>query len=393
MIERIQAAATQHFERLVSIRRHLHAHPELSFEEHETSAYVEGILTEMGLKVERMANTGLVCMIEGAESGPVVALRGDMDALPILEQNDASYCSTNEGVMHACGHDVHTTCILGAAMILNELKGELKGSVKLIFQPGEEKLPGGASIMIKEGALKNPTPKAIFGQHVHPELDAGRVGFRAGKYMASCDEVYLTVKGKGGHGALPHKNIDPVLIAAQTIVAMQQVASRRANPMMPTVLSFGKIEGKGATNVIPDRVEIAGTFRTFDETWRQEAHEMIRHIAEETAKAYGGECEVRIEKGYPYVHNHEELTERARAAAVEYLGEENVVELDMRATGEDFSYYSQVMPGSFHRLGVRNEERGIVHPVHNSRFDVDEECLRVGSGLMAWLAITEMNEK
>lgn len=393
MIERIQAAATQHFERLVSIRRHLHAHPELSFEEHETSAYVEGILAEMGLKVERMANTGLVCMIEGAESGPVVALRGDMDALPILEQNDASYGSTNEGVMHACGHDVHTTCILGAAMILNELKGELKGSVKLIFQPGEEKLPGGASIMIKEGALKNPTPKAIFGQHVHPELDAGRVGFRAGKYMASCDEVYLTAKGKGGHGALPHKNIDPVLIAAQTIVAMQQVASRRANPMMPTVLSFGKIEGKGATNVIPDRVEIAGTFRTFDETWRQEAHEMIRQIAEETAKAYGGECEVRIEKGYPYVHNHEELTERARAAAVEYLGEENVVELDMRATGEDFSYYSQVMPGSFHRLGVRNEERGIVHPVHNSRFDVDEECLRVGSGLMAWLAITEMNEK
>jgi len=393
MIERIQVAATQHFERLVSIRRHLHAHPELSFEEHETSAYVEGILTEMGLKVERMANTGLVCMIEGAESGPVVALRGDMDALPILEQNDASYCSTNEGVMHACGHDVHTTCILGAAMILNELKGELKGSVKLIFQPGEEKLPGGASIMIKEGALKNPTPKAIFGQHVHPELDAGRVGFRAGNYMASCDEVYLTVKGKGGHGALPHKNIDPVLIAAQTIVAMQQVASRRANPMMPTVLSFGKIEGKGATNVIPDRVEIAGTFRTFDETWRQEAHEMIRQIAEETAKAYGGECEVRIEKGYPYVHNHEELTARARAAAVEYLGEENVVELDMRATGEDFSYYSQVMPGSFHRLGVRNEERGIVYPVHNSRFDVDEECLRVGSGLMAWLAITEMNEK
>ena len=390
MIDQIKAAADRIYERLVAVRRHLHAHPELSFQEHQTSDYVENALKELGLEVTRMATTGLVVMIEGGKPGPVIALRGDMDALPILEKNDVPYCSTNEGVMHACGHDVHTTCLLGAAMILNELKDGLSGSVKLIFQPGEEKLPGGASIMIKEGALENPRPVSIFGQHVHPELEVGKVGFKAGKYMASCDEVYLTVKGKGGHGALPHKNIDPILIAAETIVAMQQVVSRHSDPMMPTVLSFGRIEGKGATNVIPDTVEIAGTFRTFDEDWRQEAHKWIGQIAEETAKAHGGTCEVRIERGYPFVHNDEALTERARTAAEAYLGAENVVDLEMRATGEDFSYYSQVMPCSFHRLCVRNEAKGIIHPVHSPHFDVDEACLRLGAGLMAWLAVNEM---
>lgn len=392
MIDRIKSLSAEYADRLVEIRRHLHAHPELSFQEEQTARYVEGILQEMGLEPVRMANTGIICMIEGGQPGPVVALRGDMDALPIKEENSASYCSQNDGVMHACGHDVHTTCVLGAAMILNEVKSDLKGSIKLIFQPGEEKLPGGASILIKEGALENPRPQAIFGQHVFPELEAGKVGFRAGKYMASADEVYLTIKGKGGHAALPHKNIDPVAATAQVLITLQQVASRKANPLMPTVLSFGKIEANGATNVIPDKVEVAGTFRTFDEEWRIEAHEWIKRIAEETASAFGASCDVRIEKGYPFVNNDEALTARARAAAEAYLGEENVVDLEMRASGEDFSYYTQVMPGSFHRLGVRNEAKGIVHPVHTPQFDVDESCLNVGSGLMAWLAIEELNQ-
>ena len=393
MIDRIQSLVVGMEDRLIEIRRHIHAHPELSFEEKKTAAFVEEQLRSMGLEPQRMASTGVVCVIEGGKPGPVVALRGDMDALPIKEENEASYCSQNDGVMHACGHDVHTTCVLGAAMVLNELKADLNGSVKLIFQPGEEKLPGGASIMIKEGALENPKPEAIFGQHVFPELDAGKVGFRAGKYMASADEVYLTVRGKGGHAALPHKNIDPVAAAAQVLIALQQVASRKANPLLPTVLSFGKIEANGATNVIPDKVEIAGTFRTFDEEWRAEAHEEIKRIAEQTAASFGAACDVRVEKGYPFVHNDEALTERARRSAEAYLGKENVVDLEMRATGEDFSYYSQVMPGSFHRLGVRNEAKGIVHPVHTPQFDVDESCLEIGSGLMAWLAIEELNSK
>ncbi|MEQ9188731.1 MAG: M20 family metallopeptidase [Cryomorphaceae bacterium] len=393
MVDQIKEAAQKHAGQLVEIRRHLHAHPELSFQEHETSKYVERTLKEMGVEVQRMAQTGLVVLIKGKHPGPVVALRGDMDALPIVEKNKVPYCSTNRGVMHACGHDVHTTCVLGAAMILNGMKEELSGTVKLIFQPGEEKLPGGASIMIKDGALKNPAPASIFGQHVHPELEVGKVGFRAGKYMASCDEVYLTIQGRGGHGAMPHMNIDPILIAADTLLAMQQVVSRRSNPMVPTVLSFGRIEGLGATNVIPDEVEVAGTFRTFDEEWRMEAHGLIQRIAEETAKSYGGTCIVRIEKGYPFVYNDEALTQRARAAAVEYLGAENVVDLEMRATGEDFSYYSQAMPGSFHRLGVRNESKGIVHPVHSSHFDVDEACLSIGAGMMAWLAINELTRQ
>ena len=391
MIDQIRAKAKAYHPALVEIRSHLHAHPELSYQEYETADFVEAQLRAAGIETKRMADTGVIGMVEGAEGGKTIALRADLDALPILEQNKAAYKSINEGVMHACGHDVHSTSLLGTAFILNDLKAHWKGCVKFIFQPGEEQLPGGASLLIKAGVLENPAPASIMAQHVYPELDAGKVGFRPGKYMASCDELYFTVKGKGGHGALPHGTIDPVLVAAHIIIALQQVVSRNADPLMASVLSIGKVEANGATNVIPGEVKMAGTFRTFDEEWRNKAHQRITEIAEGIAKAHGALCEVRIEKGYPFVMNDVDLTMRCKALAQAYLGEANVVDLEMRATGEDFSYYSQLIPGCFYRLGVRNEAAGIVHPVHSPLFDADMKSLETGSGLMAWLAINELN--
>ena len=390
MIDKVKERADHYFSKLVEIRKHLHQHPELSFEENKTADFVFSTLKSVGLHPERMAKTGVVAMINGGHSGPVIALRADLDALPIQEMNDVPYKSLNNGVMHACGHDVHTASLLGAAMILNDLKADLSGSIKLIFQPGEEKLPGGASIMIKEGVLENPKPASIVGQHVFPELEVGKVGFRSGMYMASCDEIHITVKGKGGHGAMPHLAIDPVLISAHLVIALQQVVSRKSNPLIPSVLSIGKFIANGATNVIPDQVKLEGTFRTFDEEWRIEAHQEIMKIAENLVSSMGGTCDIDIKKGYPFVYNDEELTERSRLSAAKYLGEQNVVELPMRATGEDFSFYTQAMPGTFYRLGVANAAKGITHPVHSAHFDADEEALRIGSGLMAWIAMNEL---
>jgi len=314
MKERVKEKADHYFHKVVEIRRHLHQHPELSFQEEQTAQFVFQTLESMGLQPQRIANTGVVALIEGAKTGPVVALRADLDALPILETNEVPYKSKNDGVMHACGHDVHTASLLGAAMILNDLKSELSGKIKLIFQPGEEKLPGGASIMIQEGVLKNPEPKAIFGQHVFPELEVGKVGFRSGQYMASCDEIHITVKGKGGHGAMPHLAIDPILISSHLVLALQQVVSRKSNPLIPSVLTIGKFIGNGATNVIPSEVKLEGTFRTFDETWRSEAHKEIVSIAENLVKSMGGTCDIDIQRGYPFVLNDEALTEKARQA-------------------------------------------------------------------------------
>ena len=390
MIDKVKERADHYFSKLVEIRKHLHQHPELSFEENKTADFVFSTLKSVGLHPERMAKTGVVAMINGGHSGPVIALRADLDALPIQEMNDVPYKSLNNGVMHACGHDVHTASLLGAAMILNDLKADLSGSIKLIFQPGEEKLPGGASIMIKEGVLENPKPASIVGQHVFPELEVGKVGFRSGMYMASCDEIHITVKGKGGHGAMPHLAIDPVLISSHLVIALQQVVSRKSNPLIPSVLSIGKFIANGATNVIPDQVKLEGTFRTFDEEWRIEAHQEIIKIAENLVRSMGGACDIDITKGYPFVYNDEELTERSRLSAVKYLGEQNVVELPMRATGEDFSFYTQAIPGTFYRLGVANAAKGITHPVHSAHFDADEEALRIGSGLMAWIAMNEL---
>jgi amidohydrolase len=347
----------------------------------------------MGLQPTVMAETGLVAYIRGNNPDKkTIALRADMDALPIQEQNDVPYKSCHTGVMHACGHDVHTASLLGVAGILNEIKTSLEGTVRLVFQPGEERIPGGASLMIKEGVLDNPRVGGIFGQHVMPLIEVGKVGFRPGMYMASSDEIYLTIKGKGGHGAMPDQAVDPVLITSHIIVALQQVVSRNADPKTPSVLSFGKVTANGATNIIPDQVTVEGTFRTLDETWRARAKELIEKIAKGTAEAMGGSCEVNIMHGFPYLENNPGLTERTRASAEEYLGKENVLDLDLWMAAEDFAFYSQKVDACFYRLGVRNEARGITSPVHTPTFDIDENALEVGAGLMAWLAFRELRE-
>ncbi len=388
----ISRLAIQCHHETVAWRRHLHQHPELSTKEHQTAAFVAQHLTELGIPFRTgIAGTGIVALITGRKvSNRVIALRADMDALPIAEENDVPYKSLNPGVMHACGHDVHTASLLGAAAILQQLRDHFGGTIKLFFQPSEEQYPGGASLMINEGVLANPAPEAIFGQHVLPDLDAGLVGFKPGKYMASTDEIYLTVKGRGGHGATPDKNIDPVLIASHIVVALQQIVSRNASPTMPTVISFGKFTANGRTNIIPAEARLEGTVRTFNEEWRAEAHQLIGRIATGTAEAMGGKCEVFIDKGYPFLVNHPVLTHQAQQWAKEFLGADKVVDLEMRMTAEDFAYYAQKIPGCFYRLGVRNEAQGIVHGLHNSRFDADESSLIAGPGLMAWLAVNKL---
>ncbi len=376
---------------VITNRRHLHQNPELSFQEEKTYQFVASKLDELGIGYERMAGNGLVALLQGEKpSVQVIALRGDMDALPITEANDVPYKSQNPGVMHACGHDVHTSSLLGTAHILNQLKSEFGGTVKFIFQPAEEKLPGGASLMIAEGVLENPKPQAVIGQHVMPLIDTGKVGFRAGKYMASTDEIYVTVKGKGGHAAQPQQNIDPVIITAHILTALQQVVSRFADPKSPSVLSFGKVLANGATNVIPNEVYLEGTFRTMDEKWREEAHIRMKKMAEGMAESMGAICDFNIMKGYPFLINEEKLTANVRAFAEDYLGKENVLDLDIWMAAEDFAYYSQVADACFYRLGTRNEERGIVSSVHTPTFDVDESALELSTGLMAYLAVKQL---
>lgn len=393
MKEKIQELAHKYHSDTVQLRRYLHMHPELSFEEVNTGKFVAAQLSAMGIEHKHgVADNGIVALIKGKNPRKrVVALRADMDALPILEANNVPYKSQNEGVMHACGHDVHTSSLLGTVRILHELRDQFEGTVKCLFQPGEEKLPGGASLMIQAGALENPRPASIFGQHVHPPLRAGMIGLKAGIYMASADEIYVTVKGRGGHGAMPQDCIDPVVITAQIIVALQQVVSRYADPAVPSVLTFGKINSTGgATNVIPNEVKMAGTFRTMNEKWRAEAHKRMKKIAESIAKGYGAACEFHIMKGYPVLFNHEELTRRTKAWAIEFLGKDKVVDLPLRMTAEDFAYYSQVMPACFYRLGTGNPERGITSPIHTDTFDIDEAALETGMGMMAWLALQEL---
>ena len=390
MIAEIKKLAQKYFPEVVEIRRHLHAHPELSFEEVETAKYICKILQSKGITYRSgVAGNGIVVEILCTNSdAEFIALRADIDALPIQETNNVDYASTVSGKMHACGHDVHTSSMLGTAFILNDLKDRLDYNYRILFQPAEEKLPGGASLMIKEGVLKNPEPLSIYGQHVHPPLSVGKVGFRSGLYMASADELFVSVRGDGGHAALPQGNIDPIFIAASIVLNLQQIVSRRSDPTIPTVLSFGKINSiGGATNIIPDEVKLEGTFRTMDEKWRKKAHGLMKTIAEDTAKAMGGECEFNIVNGYPCLINNENSTKLAREAAVEYLGKENVVELPIRLTSEDFAFYSQEIPSCFYRLGTGNEAKGIVSSVHTSTFNVDEDCLELSIGLMAYIAI------
>src|SRR6478735_5764632 len=373
---------------LVSIRHHLHAHPELSFKEYETSAYIGRQLTEWNIPFKKIAGTGLTAIIEGIDpSHKIIALRADMDALPITEENNVEYRSINEGIMHACGHDVHTTCLLGAAKILNDLKQQWKGTVKLIFQPGEEKNPGGASIMIKEGVLEDPKPQGIVALHVHPGLPTGKLSFRKGLIMASADEIYITIKGKGGHAASPHLTTDTILIASHIIVSLQQIVSRNNDPFTPSVLSICSFQGGNTTNVIPAEVKLMGTFRTMDEGWRYKAHELIKKLVTEIAVAMGAEADVLVDVGYPAVYSEERITDNAALLAKAYFGEENIEETEPRMGAEDFGFYAQQLPACFFRLGVRNEAKGIVHNVHTARFDVDETALQYGAGIMAWLGM------
>lgn len=387
--EKIRQLASVYSNDLVSIRHHLHANPELSYKEFQTSAFVQQKLKDYGIPHEIKAVTGVVGLIKGKNPDKrIIALRADMDALPIKEENDVPYRSTNEGVMHACGHDVHTTCLLGAARILNELKAEWEGTVKLIFQPGEEKNPGGASIMIKEGVLENPRPSAILGLHVHPQLEVGRYRFRGGKIMASADELYITIRSKGGHAAAPQQTADTILIASQLVVALQQIISRNKNPFSPSVLSVTSFQGGYTTNVIPSEVKLMGTFRAMDEQWRFEAHTLIRKLATELVHSMGAEIDLHIDVGYPTVYNNEKLNTIAETAAAAYAGSANVEESELRMGAEDFGYYSQVIPGCFYRLGAGNEAKGITSGVHTPTFNIDEGAIELGAGMMAWLGAT-----
>ncbi len=393
MLNQIKTLADQYHQEIVDIRRHIHQHPELSFKEYETSAFVQGKLSNWGIPFQNgVADTGIVGYIKGKNPDKkVVALRADMDALPILEENEVPYKSKNEGVMHACGHDAHTSSLLGASRILNELRDQFEGTVKLIFQPGEERLPGGASLMIKDGVLENPSPTNIIGQHVHPLLPCGTVAFNKGKVMASADELYITINGKGGHAAVPQLSVDPVMIAAQLLVSLQQIVSRFTDPFSPSVLTFGKVNTVGgATNIIPNQIKIIGTLRMMNEDWRKKVHAQLAQMVDLIPKSMGGTGVLDIKYGYPCLVNDEALVDRCRTAAEDYMGKENVWDMPKRMAAEDFAYFSQEVPGCFYRLGVANEARGITSRVHTPTFDIDEASLKTGMGLMAWLTVTEL---
>lgn len=389
--EEIKRLSQEFHPYVVNLRRHLHTYPELSFQELKTSDFIKDQLSAMEISWNVVAGTGVVGIVEGKlESNRVVALRADIDALPIQEKNTVSYASQHPGIMHACGHDFHTSSLLGSAKILQTLRDSFGGRIKLIFQPGEEVLPGGASIMIKEGVLDKPKPEAIIGQHAMPRIEAGKIGIRSGKHMASMDAVTVRVIGKGGHGAEPHHNVDPVVIAAHIIIALQQIVSRIAHPGDPTVLSFGKVIANGAVNVIPDEVYMEGTFRAMNETWRDEAHRRMKEMAQGIAISMGAVCEFKIVRGYPFLINEKKLTEQIRHHATEYLGEENVLEEDIWMAAEDFAYYSQVSDSCFYLCGVGNAAKGITSSLHTPTFDIDENALAFSSGLMAYLAIKRL---
>jgi amidohydrolase len=384
LTQKIKERARKYLQEFIDIRHHLHAHPELSYQEFETSKFIQKKLDEFGIAYEIKATTGVIGLIKGKNpESKTIALRADIDALPIKEENNLKYKSTREGIMHACGHDVHTSILLGASRILNELKDEWEGTVKLIFQPGEERNPGGASLLIKEGVLENPKPQAIFGLHVHPSLETGKLSFRGGKVMASADEIYITIRSKGGHAAAPHTTIDTILVASHLVVALQQVISRNRDPFSPSVLSITSFQGGFTTNVIPSEVKLMGTFRAMDETWRFRAHELIRKQSVELVESMGAEIDLHIDVGYPTVYNNEALNEQAREQAEAYMGQENVFETELRMGAEDFGYYSQVIPGCFYRLGVMNKEKGITSGVHTPTFNVDEKAIEIGMGMMA----------
>ncbi len=391
MIEKIKELASKNLNEVITLRRHLHRNPELSFKEFKTSEYIFSALNALSdIVVKKIAGTGIIAYIKGNTGDKTIALRADMDALPINEKNEITYKSENANVMHACGHDAHMASLLGTAMILHKLRDYWSGTVELIFQPGEEKLPGGASVMIREGALTNPAPQAIYAQHVFPSLEIGKVGFRSGAYMASCDEIYLTILGKGGHAAMRGTYINPILIASRVLTELENRFMINTTNDIPAVLAFGKLEAQGATNVIPQEVRIEGTFRTMNEEWREHAHKIIRATVAGITDEMGGTFNLRIEKGYPTLVNNDEVTQSARRAAEIYLGENNVVTLEMSMTSEDFSFYTLKKPSCFYRLGTGNKTKGIVSGVHTPTFNIDENSLEIGMGLMAYIAYCDL---
>ena len=387
--KKIKELSEDYLQEVIEIRRHIHKHPELSFQEKETSAYIKSVLRKWQIPFqEDIADTGIVVILKGKNfEKKCVGLRADFDALAITEENNVSYCSENKGVMHACGHDAHTASLLGTAKILCELKTQWEGSVKVVFQPAEEILPGGAKQMIKEGVLENPKVNSMFGQHVFPDLEVGKVGFKTGMYMASTDELHITINGKGGHAALPKKNKNPIKVASKLISDLYDYFDNEKQ--IPSVFSIGFIQGNGSTNIVPDKVKMMGTLRAMDEDWRKNAHQQMLIIADTIEKKCGVEIDFEIRKGYPFLENDVPLTEKAIFLAKEYLGDENVTLLPVRMTAEDFSYFSKEVPSCFYRLGTANKEKDIVHNLHTSRFDIDEKSLEIGMGFMAWIAIAE----
>lgn len=383
--EQIKALSEKHFPRIVELRRRIHANPELAFEEFETGKLVAETLATLGVEVKTgVARTGILGTLRG-NGKKVVALRSDMDALPIKEATGLEFASRNEGKMHACGHDAHTAIGLGAAMILAELKAQLHGDVRFLFQPSEERNPGGAPFMIEDGALDGVDE--VYGLHVIAQHDAGTVGFCEGAMMASADELYITIRGKSGHGARPQFAIDPIVAASQVILALQTLVSRNLDPFAQGVITIGSIHGGFAPNIIPEEVKLVGTLRSMTPAWRTYAHRRIEEIVRGTCDAADAHFDLLIDKGYPVLVNDPRKTKFAEDAARTLFGGEQVFTAERLMAAEDFAYYLEKTPGTFYRLGIRNLARGITADIHNDHFTIDEEALKTGAAMQAYLAV------
>ena len=386
--DKIQQLSMQYFDDTIALRRNFHQYPELSGEEFGTATFIVNTLKNYGIESETyLNNTAVVALIEGNEphSG-VIALRADMDALPVEENNNLPFRSQHAGIMHACGHDVHIASLLTTARILQELKTEWNGSVKLIFQPSEEKFPGGAIQLIEAGVLNNPKVDKMLGMHVSPEIETGKIGMKSGSYMASTDEIYITVIGKGGHAAIPDMFVNPLLIASKILIKLESFCQDYAPKDTKSVLTFGRIVGNGKTNIVPDKVFLEGTLRTFDEQFRAKAHSLILEIASDLATKMGGRAEVLIDGGYPTLINDEQLTEKTFSIAQDLLEKNNVLSLDCRMTAEDFAYYSRRVPSVFYRLGTGGD--GYNANLHSPDFLANEDAMQLSPAVMAYLAVS-----
>lgn len=384
MLELIKELSKNNSKEIVSIFNELHEYPELSFQEYNTSTRIIYYLNKFNIPYKRIGETSVLGIIDFPQKGKTIALRSDIDALPIEEDSKHEICSKSKGVMHACGHDFHMATLLGTAKILKTLEDKLSGRILLIFQAGEEMLPGGAKEIISSGILDEYKPEWIGAIHCDPDILVGKIGIKEGMYMASGDEVYITINGEGGHAALPHKTADTVLTAAEIIVALQQITSRYCPPQIPTVLTFGKIIGNGAVNIIPREVIIEGTFRTMNEEWRCKAKDLIKKISSSIAENHGASCDINIISGYPFLFNDIEYTSKIKNIAHEVIGEDNVINLDIRMTTEDFAYYSQNIKSTFFRVGV-GSEKDANSSLHTSKFIANKDGLFYSTTLLTYI--------